>query len=227
LDSHNYGEVEVLVVSNCTEGTAAAAQTKASRFKHFRLIDEQTRMGKGGAVRMGMFEAKGRYRLFIDADMATPIKHLDDVHAFMQRGGQVGIAVRDLWRIHKGLLRKLITKTANIVVQVLLLPGIKDSQCGFKVFEAEAAKAIFSRQTLLSWSFDVEVLSIARHLGYRIETFDANDWKDPKSEEGGLTGDSPLKVAIQEAKDPVIVRLNLWTGKYNQPTFKYQPRDLK
>jgi dolichyl-phosphate beta-glucosyltransferase len=222
LDSHDYGTIEILVVANCTEGTADAARTQANRFKHFRVIDEKTRLGKGGAVRLGMFEARGRYRLFMDADLATPLSHLDDVHRFMQQGSKVAIAVRDLVKIHKGLVRKIITKTANVVVQVLVLPGIKDSQCGFKLFEGHAAEQIFSRQTLTSWSFDVEVLAIARYLGYKIDTFTANDWKEPKPESGGLTGDSPLKVAIQQAKDPLIVRLNLWRGVYKQPKFEHK-----
>lgn len=204
------------------DDTGAAAATDAKLFKHFRVINLGKRSGKGGAVRAGMFEAQGRYRLFMDADLATPLLHLDDVKAVMDRSGKVAIAVRDLPRIHKGLLRKLITKTGNILAQIILLPGISDTQCGFKVFEAEAAGAIFSRQTILGWGFDLEILAIARHLKYKVETFEANDWHDPKAV--GLVGDSAAGAALDTFRDLLKIRWNLMRGLYQEPSFHYDPK---
>lgn len=224
IKSRDYGRVEVLVVvPNSPDATASVAESKSGLFEDFRVIHAGERVGKGRDVRLGMLEAKGRYRLFMDADLATPLIHLDDAWRLAGQGAKVIIGVRDLLRIHKGLVRKVITKTANIVVQVLLLPGIKDSQCGFKCFEATAAEEIFRRQTLLQWSFDMEILKIARLLKYRISYIQLPDWKDPKGAEGGLAGDSPLKVAIAEARDPLIVRINAWTGKYRKKHFDYEP----
>lgn len=215
-----YGEVEVIVLSDGDETSGRAAEDRARLFKNLRAIYPKGRMGKGGAVRLGMLSAKGRYRLFMDADLATPLRHLDDIHRIIQSDAKVIIAVRDLFRIHKSLVRKLVTKTANIIVQLVVLPGIKDSQCGFKAFEAEAAEQIFRRQTMTSWSFDVEILAIARYLKYRIFTFEAPDWKDPKAESGdGLVGESALKIAATQAFDPLKVRLNLILGKYKKPSF--------
>lgn len=225
LDSRHYGEVEVLVMADGDQATADAAKTKAALFKHFRVIHLRERSGKGGAVRAGMFEAKGRYRLFMDADLATPLRHLDEIHDYASQGAKVIIGVRDLVRIHKGLIRKIISKAANLVVQILVLPGIKDSQCGFKCFEAEAAQQIFSRQTLTKWSFDVEILKIARLLGYQIHTINLPDWHEPKGEGKGLVGESPLKVALTEVQDPIIIRLNVWAGKYKEPSFHYVPSE--
>lgn len=225
LKSRHYGEVEVVVMSDGDQATADAAKAQAGLFKNLRVVHLEQRSGKGGAVRAGMFEATGRYRIFMDADLATPLHHLDEVHAYAQQGVKVIIGVRDLVRIHKGLMRKLISKTANLVVQVLVLPGIKDSQCGFKCFEAEAAEEIFSRQTLTQWSFDVEILKIARLLGYQIHTVELPDWKDPKGEGKGLVGDSPLKVALTEVQDPIKIRLNVWAGKYKEPSFRYASKD--
>lgn len=224
LKSRNYGHVEVLVVvPNSTDATAAIAESKANLFEEFRIVHAGERVGKGRDVRLGMLEAKGRYRMFMDADLATPLIHLDQMWALMSRGAKVIIGVRDLLIIHKGLVRKIITKTANLVVQFLLLPGVKDTQCGFKCFEANAAEEIFRRQTLLQWSFDMEILKIARILKYKIHTINLPDWKDPKGAEGGLAGDSPLKVAIAEARDPLIVRINTWAGKYKHRHFTYEP----
>jgi dolichyl-phosphate beta-glucosyltransferase len=220
LDTRDYGTVEVLVVvANSPDGTAKIAAGKARLFKHFRVVHAGPRAGKGRDVRLGLFEAKGRYKLFMDADLAAPLHHLDDVHALMGERADVIIAVRDLWSIHKGLLRKIMSKFGNLFIQVLILPGIKDTQCGFKAFEAGAAEAIFSRQTMLGWSFDAEVLKIARLLGYKIKKIEAPDWKDPKTAGMGLVGDSPLHAAIQTLLDTIEIRLNVWEGRYKKPSY--------
>src|SRR5215469_6454375 len=89
LKTHDYGTVEVMVVTaDSADGTAKIAQSQAKLFQHFRVVNAGPRVGKGRDVRLGMFEARGRYRLFMDADLATPLRHLDDVKAFMDRGGQ-------------------------------------------------------------------------------------------------------------------------------------------
>ncbi len=224
LDTRDYGEVEVVVVvADSSDGTAKIAESRAKLFKHLRVVHAGPRAGKGRDVRLGIFEAKGRYRIFMDADLATPLVHLDQIHEGMQRGDKVMIAVRDLAKIHKGFLRKFMSSFGNIVAQVVLLPGIKDTQCGFKAFEAEAAEAIFSRQTMLGWSFDAEILKIARLLKYRVETIEAPDWKDPKPAGMGLVGDSPLSAAVKTFRDLFIIRWNVWTRVYKKPNYIHKP----
>lgn len=224
LQDREYGAVEVLVVANCPEKTAQAAAAKAGLFKHFRVVDEHDRLGKGGAVRMGMFEARGRYRLFMDTDLSTPLHHLDEVAELIKSHADVIIGVRNLVKIHKGLVRKTITKLANIGAQLLVVPGIPDTQCGFKAFRADAAEAIFSRQTVTGWSFDVEVLALARKLGYQISPIKIDDWKDPKTR--GLVGDSPVKVMFNEALVLFQIRFKLWGGTYKEPNYVHQPAQV-
>ncbi|HVQ44803.1 MAG TPA: glycosyltransferase [Candidatus Saccharimonadia bacterium] len=225
LKSRDYGKVEVIVVTaDSPDGTAKIAAAQARLFKHFRLVQAGPRVGKGRDVRLGIFEARGRYRLFMDADLATPLHHLDDVKAFMDRGGVVGIAVRNLLVIHKQFTRKFVSKAANIAAQVLVVPGIKDTQCGFKVFEAEAAEKIFSRMTMLQWSFDMEILAIARQLHYPIEYFDTPDWKDPKTAGTSLVGDSIIKVALSGFLDPFKIRAGIWAGRYRQAHYTHKAR---
>jgi glycosyltransferase involved in cell wall biosynthesis len=222
LATRDYGQVEVLVVvADSTDGTADIAQGKAGLFKHFRVVHAGPRVGKGRDVRLGVFEARGRYRLFMDADLATPLVHLDDVKRLMDRGAKVGIAVRDLVKIHKQLKRKIMTEAGNVLAQVVLLPGIKDTQCGFKVFEAEAAERIFSYMTILGWGFDLEILALARKFGYNIEIFEAPDWKDPKAAEAGLVGDSAAGAALQVLRDLLRVRWNLIRGLYRKPSYAH------
>jgi dolichyl-phosphate beta-glucosyltransferase len=181
------------------------------------------RAGKGRDVRLGIFEASGRYKIFMDADLATPLRHLQDAYDALSQGADVTMAVRDLWSIHEGFLRKVMSACGNLFIQALILPGIKDTQCGFKGFRAEAAEAIFSRQSMLGWSFDAEILKIARLLKYKIHSFETPDWRDPKTANMGLVGDSPLHAAIKTLLDTVEIRLNVWEGRYKEPSYVHKP----
>ena len=225
LDSRQYGNVEVLVITaDSQDGTAKIAAAQAGRFEHFRVIKAGPRMGKGRDVRLGIFEARGKYRMFMDADLATPLIHLDEVKKFMDNGGDIAIAVRNLFTIHKTILRKTMSKAANIAAQVLVVPGIKDTQCGFKVFKGVVAEEIFSRMTMLQWSFDIEVLAIARQLHYNVEFIETPDWADPKAQAAGLSGDSILKVALGGFMDPLIIRLGIVFGRYRSPNYTHKFR---
>lgn len=224
LKSRDYGRVEVLVVvADSPDGTASIAGSKAKLFEHFRVVHAGPRAGKGRDVRLGMFEAKGRYRVFMDADLATPLHHLDDFkQQVIDQRKPVGIAVRNLVSTHKTWERKLITAGGNFLIQATLLPGLKDTQCGFKIFEAHAAEEIFSRMTILGWGFDLEVLAVARQLGYEIVTIEAPDWQDPKANDSGLSGDSASKAAVQVLRDLVRVRAGLWFGRYRKPNYSHK-----
>ena len=223
LDSRNYGAVEVIVVcADSPDGTAKLAASQAHLFKRFRVVGVGPKVGKGRDVRVGMFEASGRYRVFMDADLATPLIHLDEVKAFMDRNGKIIIAVRDLFVIHQGIMRKLMSKSANIAAQLLVVPGIKDTQCGFKAFEAGVAEDIFGRMTMLRWSFDMEILAIARLRGHKIETIQIPDWKDPKAVGAGLVGESMLGVVLSGFLDPYTIRFGIWTGRYKLTSYTHK-----
>lgn len=223
LETHEYGEVEVLVVvADSPDGTALIAESKSELFRSFRVVRAGPRAGKGRDVRLGMFEARGRYRLFMDADLATPLEHLEDVKRLINDGARIGIAVRDLVKIHNGLMRKCITKVGNILAQVILLPGVKDTQCGFKFFEARAVEEVFGRMTILGWGFDLEILAVARKLGYAVDVIETPDWKDPKATSVGLAGDSAAKAALRVFADLIRVRCNLIMGRYHQPVYAHE-----
>lgn len=183
----------IVVTADSPDGTSDIAESCASLFDHFKLIRAGARVGKGRDVRLGILGGQGDYRMFMDADMATPLHHLEQIKKFMDKNGEIGIGVRPLVAIHTGF-RKYISEFGNILVQTLLTPGITDSQCGFKIFRADVAEELFSRMTILSWGFDMELLTIARIHKYKIVTMQIKDWHDPKEE--GLTGDSSLKVAL-------------------------------
>jgi len=129
--------------------------------------------GKGYAVRYGMLRANGDLRLFCDADLATPVEEYEVVRAAMERERTpVGIGSRPLRNshllVHQPWYREWLGRGFNKAVQVLAVPGIADTQCGFKVFTAEAATDVFSRCRLDGFAFDSEALYVARRLGYAI-----------------------------------------------------------
>lgn len=216
LTTHRYTDTEVVVVNaDSPDGTAALAQSKAKLFEQFCLVPAGPRAGKGRDVRLGMLSARGQYRLYMDADLATPLHHLETMREFMSKKVDIVIAVRNLESTHKGF-RKLISEGGNWLVQALLLRGIVDSQCGFKMFSAEATEKIFRRQTILGWGFDMEILAIARRLGYRIHIIPITDWSDKP---GGTFEGQVGTAAIQTLGDLLAIWWRRLGGRYRYPTF--------
>lgn len=211
--------VEVIIIdAHSTDGTAEIAKGHAKKFSHFRVIDAGPRPKgkfiKGKQVRRGMLSAKGKYVMFMDADLATPLKYLENVRTLISQNIPVGICVRDLQSSHTGI-RKAVSGFGNFLVQLLILPGISDTQCGFKVFEGSAAQKVFSRQTIIGWGFDMEVLAIARKLGYQIDQIKVPDWHDV--EVGSkIAGTSAIKAALQTFPDLIKIKWGLITGRYKK-----------
>ena len=205
---------EVIVVSaDDADPTAKIAEANAKLFEHFHVIRPGARVGKGRDVRLGILAGKGDYRMFMDADMATPLHHLKQVAEFIDNDGQIGIGNRKLGVIHTGV-RKYISELGNIAVQTLLVRGVEDSQCGFKVFRADIAEDLFNHQTIMNWGFDMELLVIARSRKYEITKLDIPDWHDPKADEEGFTGDSNLKFIISTGIEMLKITLNRTLRRY-------------
>ncbi len=164
---------EVIVVD---DGSADATSqvAAASSSMNLRVIRLDRNMGKGHAVRVGMLAASGDRRLFTDADGSTPIGELDRLQQELDAIGGSGIAFASIAvpgahvsRSQMGL-RPAAGRLGNRIVQATVLPGVCDSQRGFKLFSADAAEAIFSRCVVDGWGFDVEVLGLAKRLGFEI-----------------------------------------------------------
>lgn len=220
LSTRKLGQVEVIVsVPDSPDGTASLARSKSGLFKNFRVVDAGPKVGKGRDVRTGMMEAMGCYKVFMDADLATPLHHLDEVKRLMDEGGDIAIAVRELSSTHTGL-RKIISSLGNLLVQAVLLPGIKDSQCGFKAFSAQSAEEIFRRQTILGWGFDMEILAIARKLGYKIEIIPVPDWDDKPQ---GTFENEVGSAALATLGELTMIIWRKLTGRYRQKSYDYEP----
>lgn len=189
------GNVEVVVVAaDAGDRTEVIAREHAHLFKQYQVINSGPRVGKGHDVQTGILAARGAKRIFIDADLATPLKHLTAMNRALDHN-EVVIGVRNLGGIHKGFIRKFLSNAGNLLIRWTLLPGITDTQCGFKGFSAAAAKTCFSVLKTKGWGFDMEVLARARRAGLAIGQIAIPDWREARAQ--AFVGDSKTGVAIQ------------------------------
>jgi len=206
---------EIIVCDNgSTDNTRAAVEEKTKIIGNLKII-EMNVLGKGGAVKEGMLSARGKIRLFTDADNSTDISHFDKMKPFFDEGCEVVICSRHPWdapgarqAVSQPFYRRLPGILGNLFIQILVLPGIWDTQCGFKAFRDFAALKIFSQLTISGWGFDVEILSMARAFGYKTAIAPAYWINSPDSK---VNFKSYLQVLLETVK----VRLNLWSGKYD------------
>jgi dolichyl-phosphate beta-glucosyltransferase len=173
LDETRPGDYEVIVVDDGSDdGTADLVADLAPNNARLRVLRYTPNRGKGHAVRYGMLRAQGRFLLFCDADLATPIEEVETLFARLDEAHPIAIGSRDtpgatLTR-RQSLLRETSGKLFNRCVQALAVPGIRDTQCGFKLFTREAARDVLSRCRVDNFSFDVEILYLARRRGHGI-----------------------------------------------------------
>lgn len=172
LDSHAPKAQIIVVDDGSRDATTEVVRRRAVNEPRLRAERLPVNRGKGAAVRRGVELAQGDWVLFSDADLSTPIEELLKLRQAVLAGADIAIASRDrpdsdITR-HQPAYREAMGRTFNALVQAMALPGFSDTQCGFKLFSAEAARRCFGRMTIERFAFDVEVLYIARRLGYRI-----------------------------------------------------------
>lgn len=150
-------------------------------FVNLRILRAERNAGKGNAVHRGMLAARGQYVLFTDADNSTPIEEISKLlHKVQQEGYAMAIGSRaadGAAEGHKSLLRHLLSGGLRWIVRVLFRIGVRDTQCGFKLYTREAARRLHSAQTIMGFSFDLEILYLAAKWGYRIAEVPVN-WVD-------------------------------------------------
>ena len=164
---------EVIVVDDGSrDATADVVRQRAAVWPQLKLVAAEHNGGKGAAVRLGMAEARGRYRIFSDADLSVPIDDLEKLLRPLRTGAGVAIASRGLKdsqvELHQPWYRETMGKIFNRLVRIFVLGGLHDTQCGFKAFTDEVAERVFPALQTRGFGFDVEVLYRARHAGYQI-----------------------------------------------------------
>jgi dolichyl-phosphate beta-glucosyltransferase len=207
LRKQNY-DYEILVVNDGSQDkTAEIVKELIPKIKNLNLIDNQKNNGKGYVIRQGMLKAKGKYRIFTDADNSTSLDQIEKMFPFFQEGFDVIIGSRDIKGakivLPQPWWRRLLGNIFNLIVQVICgLWGIWDTQCGFKGFTERATKDIFSKTKINRFAFDVEVLVIAKKLGYKIKEIPVVWINDPESK-------VKFKSMIKMLFEVFQIRLNL------------------
>jgi glycosyltransferase involved in cell wall biosynthesis len=196
---------QVLVVDDGSDDdTVAVARGVASEWPQLEVLTLPHNQGKGAAVREGMLHARGALRAFSDADLSTPIEELPRLRSRLGGACHVAIASRDApgsdIQVHQPRWREFMGRTYNRILRLLVLPGIRDTQCGFKLFTSEAAEACFAPLDTFRFGFDAEVLVRAHRRGWEIAEVPVQ-WRHVEESRVGGIGD-----ALRMLYDLVLLR---------------------
>lgn len=203
---------EIIVIDDGSEDrTLEIVREHAQGSTDLRIITYTPNRGKGYAIRQGMFAARGHLVGFSDADLSAPIDELGKLISAIEGGCGIAIGSRAIrgaeLLIHQPRYRELGGKLLNLAIRTLAVPGIHDTQCGFKLFKGDAAREIFSRCFLNGWAFDVEALYLARRLGYRIAEIPVR-WSH--SAESKI---KPFRAGLEVIRDIFRIRLHKYPAK--------------
>jgi dolichyl-phosphate beta-glucosyltransferase len=203
---------EVIVVENgSSDRTLELTREFATRHSNMIVIHEEQR-GKGNAVRRGMLEAHGEYRFICDADLSMPIDEVNKFLPPMLNDVDIVIASREApgaVRFNEPFYRHWGGRAINLAIRLLILPGLNDTQCGFKCFRAAAAENLFRQQTLMGWSFDIELLYLARRKHLRIKEIPIQWYFGADSKVNAV------RDALRMLSDIFRIHVNAWRGQYD------------
>ena len=216
LQKQNYRS-EIVVISYGSKDKPADVVKELQReISGLRLIDNKDNHGKGYVVRQAMLAALGEYRLFTDADNSTALSHIERFWSKFEQGFDVVIGTRDSrddkeakQAVPQPAWKRMLGDIGNLVIQFLLLPGIWDTQCGFKAFSAKATQVVFPKMKIERWAFDVEILALAKQAGFKIALVPVYWINGPESRVN-------LKGYVQTFFEILKIKLNFIKGVYGK-----------
>jgi len=158
-----------------------------------------------------LLKSQGEYAVFMDADNATRITEIGNFWNYFNKGYSVVFGSRDIEgakvEVSQSWIKESLGKLGNLLIQIVALPGIKDTQCGFKAFDRKTIDKIFPQLRIFGWGFDIEVLSLAKKYKYKMKELPVA-WYNAEGSKVSWKG------YLETFRDLFKVRLNLWTGKY-------------
>ncbi|MCA9368690.1 MAG: glycosyltransferase family 2 protein [Pseudomonadales bacterium] len=221
LQKQDYRWELILTDDGSTDGTTKKLKEFAQKDKRISVV-ENIHAGKAPTVMSGMLAAKGEWRLFTDFDQSTPLSEIEKLLEFTKKGYNVIIGSREMVgarRDEEPWYRRVMGRGFNLIVQIFAVPGILDTQCGFKLFSAEATELLFNnlyiygsqkeRKDAYTGAFDVELLYLANKLGFKIQEVPIT-WYHNKTERV-----SPVKDSLRMFIDILRMRFARFRGKYD------------
>ncbi len=195
----------VVINDGSRDDTANIVLDRAKGIKNITLLHNPTNQGKGSSIRKGMTHATHDLILLTDADLSTPIEEFEKLFPWIQKGYDIVMGSRGLKESEiisrQPWYRQMMGKAFNLFVRTLILSGFRDTQCGFKLFRNEAAERIFGVSKINGFAFDVEVLFIARKMGYKIKEVPVRWINSPRS-------------SVNLVRDPIKMLLDLLRIKF-------------
>ena len=203
--------IEVIIVNNnSTDNTLEIAEAASAIHSYITVVTETTQ-GKGAAVRTGMFKAQGEYLFICDSDLSMPIEEVQKFLPPQANGYDIAIASREApgsRRVDEPEFRHIMGRVFNMIVRIIAVRGLNDTQCGFKCFRREIAMELFAMQSIDGWAFDVELLFIAQQRRRTIIEIPIT-WH--YKEQSKI---NPLQDSFNMLLETLKIRLNGWQGRY-------------
>lgn len=212
LRGQEYSSEIIVIDDGSQDNTRKIVRNLTKEFEEIQILEGEVNKGKGFSVSKGLLHATGQVACFTDADLSTPIEEVEKLIKELNNGYDIAIGSRGLKesdiRKHQPWYRERMGKTFNLLIRWLVLAGIKDTQCGFKCFNKKIIPEIIGKQRVYGFSFDVEMLYIAKKLGYKIKEVPIRWHNNPHSKVNPFT--EPIKMLL----DILRIKINDWKGKY-------------
>lgn len=211
LEKQSFPYEVVIVENGSSDRTLELAREFSLQYPNLKVLHEEVR-GKGNAVRRGVLEARGEYRFICDADLSMPIEEVQKFIPPLLIDFDLAIASREApgaIRYNEPPYRHFGGRAINLAIRLLILPGLNDTQCGFKCFRAEVAEDLFRQQTLTGWSFDIELLYLARRKGLLIKEIPVHWYFDADSKVNAV------RDALRMIGDIFRIHTNALRGRYD------------
>lgn len=216
LSVKGYEYEVIVVVDGSPDNTAEIARNYGDQIKNLRVIENKENHGKGYVVRQGLLEAKGDYRVFLDADGSTSIAHVDKFMPEFEKGYDLVIGSRKVEgafiQVHQPKYREIMGEGGNWLIRIVLgLWSYPDTQCGFKMITGRAAQEVASRMVVDRFGFDFEFIILAEKLGFKVKQMPVR-WMNEEGSTVSLTGKNGF---IQVLIDLFKTKGRLITGQYH------------